>query len=77
MSEKIENDSYNEIFETARLNTSMRIQQLNESAQLAATQSVVAILRPNINIDSIRTVPRPVRTSTNKPMHPSGGSASS
>ncbi len=41
-------NNYGTIFETARLNASMRIRELDEAAEYAAVQSMVQILRPAV-----------------------------
>jgi LPS O-antigen subunit length determinant protein (WzzB/FepE family) len=46
MKEKDYADEYRTIFETAELNASSRIQQLNDAAEFAATAMVAKILRP-------------------------------
>lgn len=55
---------YGRIFETARLNASLRIQELNESADLAAAQSMLRILRP---APAIRVEVQPKQAVTDRP----------
>lgn len=74
MNDRDESEDYRTIFDAARLNASIRIQELNDAAEISALATMVQILRPAAMATPSESQKRP---STNKPMHPSGGSAGS
>jgi hypothetical protein len=74
MNDRNEPDEYRTIFDAARLNASIRIQELDDAAEISALATMVQILRPSAIV--IIGEPRQGK-STNKPMNPSGGSGGS
>jgi hypothetical protein len=68
MNSRDESEEYNAIFDAARLNASIRIQELDDAVEISGLNTMVKLLRPNESPPT--TIPQDSRLGTNKRAHP-------